>query len=187
MVNAAFGLETTIVSVEMPFCAIDGGEKFLVISGLAMISTAATAGWPGLPDSSDETPDVVLVLIPPVVPMTSTVMVHVPNAGIVPPLKFNAVSPAIFPGITVPMQVFANAGVGAICRPAGNASVNATLVIGSAKGLLIVMVMLVGTFCATCAAPNALVMPGLPTESVAVALKRVLVVPLKPIVEMVLI
>ena len=150
----------------------------MVATGLPITSTLAVAGKPAAPVCADETPEVVLVLMPPIVPITLTVMVQLPKAAMPPLIKLSAKLPAMMAGVIVPPQVLVSPGVGAICKPIGKVSVKSTFVRATASGLFNVSVIVVGTLATICAAPNALVMPGLPTDNVAVETLNVTVPPL---------
>jgi hypothetical protein len=92
-----------------------------------------------VPPLVDETLPDVLLLVPLVVAVTSTVTVHEPLAAMEPPLREIEVSPAT--GLKVPPQEFVAFGVAATSVPAGNESVKATPVrVVPAFGFVIVKV-----------------------------------------------
>jgi hypothetical protein len=133
-----------------------------VTVGAASTDSVAVLLVAPVPPSAEVIALVVLVIVPPAVPVTLTVIVHDPPADSVPPDKFNDVELAVAP-VTLPLQVFANAGDDATCRPPVSVSVNPTpLSVFEALGLLMVNVIVVDPPTATADVPNALLMVGGP-------------------------
>jgi len=137
----AFGLVMVMVSVEVPPDAMPVGAKVLVTFGATVVLTlsVAVAVLPA-PPLVEVTLPVVLTALPSVVLVTATVIVQVPFAATVPPLRLTAVPPAASAGLNVPPQVLVVVNGAAMVRPAGKASLKVTPV-SAAPVFGLVMVM----------------------------------------------
>jgi hypothetical protein len=135
---AALGLVTVSVSEVVPPTGIDTAPKALeMLGGKAVFTVSvAVAAAPG-GASLDVTVDVVLTLVPAVVAVNKVIVIEqLPFAGIVALVTVRLVPEKLLVAkqlSTEPVPV----------RPAGNTSVNATLVSGAALGLLNVKVIAV--------------------------------------------
>ena len=177
-VSPEFGLVKMMLSVEnaaavTPVLWMDMGLNDLTaVGGTITVSVAVLLGTPAAPVCVDVTPDVVLVCAPTVVLVTFTLNVQVPGvtptaAGSAPPLRLMELPPAA--AVTVPPpQLPTMAGVAATTIFT-KLSLNATPVSGVAVGLLRVKVSVDVAPDKILAGENALVIPGLPTDRVAVA------------------
>lgn len=102
------GLLMVKVKVVTPPTAIGSGEKFLLMEGGEMTVRVSVAVLPVPPLVEEILPEV-LVLIPAVVEVTTTVIVQVLFAAIVPPVRLMLFVLAV--AVTVPAQVFVTPGV----------------------------------------------------------------------------
>jgi hypothetical protein len=183
-VSGASGFELVMVKARLvvPPSGISAAPNdLLIVGGATTTVTLAVFDAAPAPPSVEETADVVLLLTPPVVPLTVSKSVHEPLGAIVPPvieteseggtpmLKVNDAPPQPDAGFTT-----------VIARPAGSTSEKPTPVSAfDALGLVIVIVRLVVPSSGMLAAPNALVIVGgATTVRVAVA-----VLPVPPLAE----
>src|SRR5438552_504775 len=180
----ADGLVMVKVSEVVAFSAIVFGLNTLAIEGGATTVNTAVLLTVPVPPSVELTALVVLLLLPAVVPVTSTENVHVePAAGdavSVPPDRLMLLLPATAV-IVPPPQDPVTLGVAATTRPAGRLSVNATPLNATLVfGLLMLKLNVLFAFSAMLVGLNALVMVGgLATVRLAVA-----VLPVPPLVEL---
>ena len=138
--------------------AIEVGENVLTIVGGATTSRLAEAALPA-PASLETTAEVVLFLVPAVVPVTFTESAQALRGGTVPPVRVTLPEPAV--AVTTPPQVFARPLGVATTRPAGSASVKLTPVrVVTTSELVMVKLRLVVAFSGMEAAPKDLLMVG---------------------------
>src|SRR5258708_4831420 len=160
----AAGLVMVKVSEVVAFRAIVDGLKTLAIEGGASTVNIAVLLVAPVPPSVELTVPVVLLLLPAVVPVTSTEKVHEePAAGdavSVPPERLMLPLPAVAVIVPLPHEPV-TLGVAATTRPAGRLSVNATpLRELKVFGLVMVKLSEVVPFSGMLAAPKAFVMVG---------------------------
>lgn len=98
-------------------------KALLIAGGPTTVREAVLLGTP-VPLSVDSGALVVLFLTPAVVPVTFTVSVHEEPGAMVPPPKFNVVSPGV--AFQVPLQVEPIPAGLATCNPAGKLSEKST-------------------------------------------------------------
>ena len=177
MVSVEFGLVMVMVRVDAapaltPVVCMDVGlNDFAATAAPMTVSVGVLLGGPAAPVSVDVTPDVVLGCTPVVLLVTLTVMVHEPGAAPSAPLaRLMLLDPAV--AVTVPPQVLVTPGAAATCMFT-SASLNATVVNGTAVGLVSVNVTVAVPFARIEATENDLLIAGLPTPSVAVAVPPV--------------
>ena len=129
------------MSVVVPFSGKMLTPKALLkVGGIATINVAL-AVLP-VPPLVEVTLPVVLFLVPEVVPVTSTLMVHELFAGMLPPLRLMVPEPAT--AVTLPEQAPTTLAGVATTSPAGRLSVKATPVRASVRfGLVMVKVSVV--------------------------------------------
>ncbi len=158
----AAGLVMVNVRDVVALRAIDAGLNTLAIEGGATTVRMAGLLLEPVPPSKELTAPVVLDLVPAVVPVTSTEMVHEPLAAIIPLPKLMVPEPAF--AVTVPPQTPTTLGTAATCTPEGRLSVNATTVSAvPVFGLPRVKVRVEVPLSAIDAGENALLMVGGPT------------------------
>lgn len=167
----ATGLVIVKVSVVVPFTPTPDPPKALLIVGGATTASEAVLLVAPVPPSVEVTAAVVLLTAPAAVPVTLTLIVHVPLAASVPLDKFNEVELVVAPP-TVPLHVFVNAGEADTDSPAGSESAKATPLSELAVfGFARVKVNDVEPFSGTLDAPKALlIVGGATTVRVAVLL-----------------
>lgn len=149
-----------IVNVRLvePFRGIVGAPKLSLIEGGHVTLRFADAVLP-LPPFVDVTAPVVLVKLPPDVPVTLTLNVQEPFAGIVAPDRLTLLVPAVAAIVPPPHDPLRPFGV-ASAIPAGKASVNATPISATAFPLLMVKLSVVPPFNMIWEAPNDLLIDG---------------------------
>ena len=135
-----FVFPNVIVNVLVPPAPIVSGENTFPTVGNAAVTVRSSEAVPLSGASLLVTTDVVFVTVPGVDEVTSTSTVHVPDARILPPLKFNVVSPAPGAHVGEPQFVVVAFGVLATDTPAGRLSVKSTPVNPAAFGLTISIV-----------------------------------------------
>src|SRR5205085_9596683 len=179
----AAGLVMVKVNEVVAFSAIVLGLKTLAIDGGATTARFAVLLVVPVPPSVELTAPVVLLLLPAVVPVTSTEKVQLdPAAGdavSVPPDKLMLPLPATAVMVPLPQEPV-TFGVAATANPAGRLSVKATPLSALAVlGLVMVKLSEVEPFSGMLAAPNALLMVGDATT----VIEAFAVLPLPPSVE----
>ena len=134
------GLLITSVSVEVLPAVIVLGENDLLIVGLiTTFKVAVLLARPGPPVWVDDTPPEVLLYAPTIVLVTSKVMLQLPPAIKLPPVKLTKPVPAS--AVAVPPQLLISALGDATNKFVGKVSLNATLLKAMpALGLVIVSV-----------------------------------------------
>jgi hypothetical protein len=176
-VNATVGFGFVIVNdnVVVPFKATVGPVNALLIPGGATTVMFAFAVFP-VPPSFDVTVTL-LVIAAAIIPVTFSVIVHIPFAGIVPPVSDTVPDAAV--AVTDPPHMPPSPFGVATTRPAGKVSVNATPVSPTALGLVIVKLSVVVPPSGIVGAPNILlIVAGLSTVTLAEA-----VFPVPPFVD----
>jgi hypothetical protein len=165
------------VSEVVPFRGTLAAPNALIITGGATTVMLAFVVFP-VPPSIDVT-CVLLFLIPPVVPVLFTVIVHEVFGASVAPVRLTTPDPET--AVVAPEQVLVNPFGVETTKPAGRLSVNAIPVSGIVftAGFVIVNVKLVEPFKGIVAAPNALVIVG----GAATVRFAVAVLPVPPFVE----
>ena len=155
-----------------PVVCIDVGLNDFAGTGAPItVSVGVLLGGPAAPVSVDVTPLVVFGCTPVVLLVTLTVMLHEPGAAASAPLaKLILAVPAV--AVTVPPQVLVTAGAAATCMLTST-SLKATEVNGTAVGLVNVNVIVAVPFARIEATENDLLIAGLPTPSVALAVPPV--------------
>jgi hypothetical protein len=119
----AAGLVSVNVRLVVPFTGIAGAPNTFAIAGGATTMRVAEAGTPG-PPSLDDKGLVTLFLVPAVVPVTFSEIMHSELATMVPAEKVTLPAPAA--ATSVPVQVLDIAFGEATTNPEGNVSVNDT-------------------------------------------------------------
>ena len=147
------------VSDVVPFSGMVGAPKALVTVGAAVTVRFAVA-VPPVPALVDVTAPVVLVQSPAELPVTFTLKVHDPLAGMVPLDKLTLLDPALAEIVPpAPHEPLRPLGV-ATTIPLGNASVNATPLSATVLIWAMVKLRLVVPFIGIRPAPNVLVIEG---------------------------
>jgi hypothetical protein len=157
--NPALGLLRVKVKLVVPFSGmLAAPNALLIVGGLATVRVAVLLATP-VPPLVEVIAPVVLSLVPEVVPLTSTLIVHWPLAARVPLARLIVLVPAT--AVTVPPHTPTTLGAAATCTPAGNGSLKATpLSAVEVFGLLRVKVMVEVPFTPIVVGENALLMVG---------------------------
>lgn len=136
---------TVIVEVLKPSAATVAGDATTVDSVVLIVWTVrfALAALAGSPLVLVTVP-VLLVLVPVLVEVTSAVMLQLPLAGMVPPLRLRDEPPA--DALSVPPQLLLVVSGEAIFRPLGKLSLKAAPVSATVLGLVSVMVLVLVPF-----------------------------------------
>src|ERR1700730_6776890 len=153
-----FGFLTVNVSDVVPFSGMVAAPNTLVTVGAAVTVRFAVA-VPPVPALVEVTAPVVFVQLPAELPITFTLKVHDPLAGMLPPDKLTLLEPAVAVIVPPPHEPARPLGVATIIPP-GNASVKATPLSATVLTWAMVKLRLVVPFMGIRPAPKVWVIEG---------------------------